>query len=816
VFLAPLAVGTVHRPALVTLFVVVGAALIALFFGQLRAGERIRVGASAILPAVFVVVCALQLVPLPPSIRNAIDPAGSELLANALAPIHSHPLSLDPPSTWRELGKAAAVLAVFLFAYHLGSGRRAPRRMIYTVAGAGIVALLLGLGHAAMGEKSIFGVFPTGPTLLVLGPFVDRNHTAEFLELAAFACLALALLARNRWTVWGWLAGATALAAGAISTLSRASLLALAAGGLTFVVLARAVGEDGTPLQHRAISWKKVMLVAALGAVVLAGALGAGALMDRLTTADMNREVRPSLWADAVSVVRAHPGGIGKGAFEYVYPAYQNPQAIKAPASTRFGFVENGPLQLLIDTGWVGLGLILVAAGFLIREMVRSGLGRAEAALIAGVVAVLAHNLADFGLEMAGIAVPFAAVLGTAVGRVRPSEPVRTRGMIIAPLLAIAGLAAGLVAFLMPASRDFDRALNRAQGTQARIELAREAQRAHPVDYFYVLAEALSQPLRGGDAGRSPRLASLNRALRLCPNCPSVNAAAADTLWDLGLHGQALAQLRETIRRDTPLRQEALGAAFGTLRRRRASPEEVAALDIGDPAIRIDIAEELTFRKDPTLARQLLSQIPASLATTTPYFATKYRAEVAGGDLNAAAATVTAWQAQDPTAARLFSARASLAQRQQRPDEAAGILEAGVKANPTDQQLLHERIGFSIARKRWTEATRAIENLRRVLLERNVPTTEAYTWAARLASAMEHHLEAIAQYNAAVAQDPSNSYLWLELGQVAEAAGQLEVATRAFTRASQLVPSDRLAREALDRIERRREELRRAALLAPP
>jgi hypothetical protein len=421
VFLAPLAVGTVHRPALVTLFVVVGAALIALFLGQLRAGDRMRVGASAILPAVFVVICVLQLVPLPPSLRNAIDPAGSELLANALAPIHAHPLSLDPPSTWRELGKAAAVLAVFLFAYHLGAGRRAPRRMIYTVAGAGIIALLLGLGHAAMGEKSIFGFFATGPKLPVVGPFINRNHTAEFLELAAFACLALALLARNRWIVWGWLGGAAALAAGAIATLSRASVLALAAGGLAFAVLARSGGEDGRPSQHRTIAWKKVLLVATLGAVVLAGALGAGALMERLTAADLNSEVRPSLWADAFSVVRAHPAGIGKGAFEYVYPAYENPQAIKSPAASRYGFVENGPLQLLIDTGWVGLMLVLVAAGFLIRELVRSGLGRVEAALLAGVVAVLAHNLLDFGLEMAGMAVPFAAILGTAVGRAERS-----------------------------------------------------------------------------------------------------------------------------------------------------------------------------------------------------------------------------------------------------------------------------------------------------------------------------------------------------------------------------------------------------------
>jgi O-Antigen ligase len=816
VFLAPLAVGTVHRPVVVALFSLVGVALVALFFGQLRAGERIRVGASAILPAVFVLICALQLVPLPASIRNAIDPAGGELLANALEPIRGHPLSLDTPSTWRELGKAAAVLAVFLFAYHLGAGRRAPRRMIYTVAGAGIVALLLGLGHAAIGEKSIFGVFETGSKLLVVGPFVNRNHTAEFLELAAFACLALALLARNRWIVWGWLAGAMALAAGAISTLSRASVLALAAGGLAFAVLVRGGGGDGNPTQHRTMSLKKVLLVATLGAVVLAGALGAGALMDRLTTADLNREARPSLWADAVSVVRAHPAGIGKGAFEYVYPVYQNPQAIKAAASTRFAFVENGPLQLLIDTGWAGVVLILVAAGFLIRELVHSGLGRAEAALVAGAVAVLAHNLLDFGLEMSGIAVPFAAILGTAAGRVRPSESARTRGTIGLPLLAIAGLAAGIISLALPMSRDFDAAFSQPRGVKQRIELAREAQRVHPVDYFYVLAEAVAQPLRANDAHHSPRLTSLNRALRLCPNCSSVNEEVAETLWDLGLHGQALAQFREMIRRDSSPGHETLGSAIGELRRKRASPEEVALLDVGDPAIRIAIADELTARGVPKRALQLLSQIPTLYTTTTPYFAAKYQADVAGSDLDAAAVTLSIWQANEPTAARLYSARADLAQRQQRPEEATAILESGVKANPTDLHLAHERVADTFNRRRWTEAARAIEDLRRVLIESNRPTAETYVWGARLANAMGHRLEAISQYHAALAQDASNSYLWLELGQVAEAAGQMEVAVSAFGRASQLVPSDRSAKDALDRIARRREELRRDALLDPP
>jgi len=811
--LSPLALGSVHRPVLIALLVVVGAALGALHFGLLYAGRGMRLGVSAFLPSVFVLICALQLVPLPASLRNAIDPAGGDLLANASAPTGAHPLSLDLPSTWRELGKAAAALAAFLFAYHWGSGRRAPRRMIYVVAGSGIFALLLGLGQAAIGEHQIFGHFGTGAALLVVGPFVNRNHTAEFLELAAFACLSLVLLARNAWTMWAWIAGAAALAAGAIATLSRGSLLALAAGGIAFVVLSPR-GED-RPISNRRLPWKRILLLTGIGTIVIAGSLGASAMMERLTPSELGNEVRPSLWADSLSVFRAHQAGIGRGAFEYVYPVYQNPQAIKAPASVRFPYVENGLLQLLIDTGWAGLAFIIISTGLLIRELLRSGLGRSDAALVAGCIAILVHNLMDFGLELAGLAVPFAAILGTAMGRVRPPEAPASRATMFAPWLAIAGLVGGIVSICLPWSRNFDAALHDTQARDDRIKVAREAQRAHPIDYFYVLNEAMALPLRG-KAGESPRLASLNRSLRLCPNCPMVNAEVADTLWNLGLHGQSLAQFRETIRRDASAGHEAAASALAALRRKHASPEEVALLDVDNPAVQIMIADELIFRGASPPARQILSKIPSSHAKAESFFATKYRAEVSDGDLLAASATLGAWQALRPTDARLFSARADLAGRQGRSDEVAAILESGVRANPTDTQLANERIAQAIGRKRWTEAARGIEDLRRMLLERARPTLEAFIWSARLESAMGHTARAVTQYDAAAAQDPANAALWLELGNTAESSGQLEVAVRAFGHVVQLVPNDPTARSALERISRRREAIRREAIMPQP
>ena len=103
-----------------------------------------------------------------------------------------------------------------------------------------------------------------------------------------------------------------------------------------------------------------------------------------------------------------------------------------------------------------------------------------------------------------------------------------------------------------------------------------------------------------------------------------------------------------------------------------------------------------------------------------------------------------------------------------------------------------------------------------MLMERASPTLEAFIWSARLENAMGHSARAVAQYDAAAAQDPSNAALWLELGNLAESSGQLEVAVRAFGRAVQLLPADSTAKTALERISRRREAMRREATMPQP
>lgn len=242
---APLACGAVHRPII---FVVTGlAVLLALLTAALatRGQAALKPHIAMVFPLLFLVIAAAQIIPLPWGLRARLDPAGSDLLA--LAQLSgAQPFSLDPPATTLRLAEAAAALIVGIAALVLTASRRLRYAATGLVAASGVVALLVGLGHRAAFEDKIYGLFQHSRGLLV-GPFINVNHTAEFLELAAFAALAFGFSRQSRDGQRVWKVLATVLAAGALSTLSRGSVLALGCGALTWFLLAPK-SEEGEPL----------------------------------------------------------------------------------------------------------------------------------------------------------------------------------------------------------------------------------------------------------------------------------------------------------------------------------------------------------------------------------------------------------------------------------------------------------------------------------------------------------------------------------------------------------------------------------------
>jgi hypothetical protein len=92
-------------------------------------------------------------------------------------------------------------------------------------------------------KSKIYGIFATFSGVPV-GPFINPNHEAELLELSAFTALALAYAASTRDRRRAWKAVAAFLAAGALSTISRGSVLALGAGALTWLLYPIQSDED--------------------------------------------------------------------------------------------------------------------------------------------------------------------------------------------------------------------------------------------------------------------------------------------------------------------------------------------------------------------------------------------------------------------------------------------------------------------------------------------------------------------------------------------------------------------------------------------
>ena len=395
-------------------------------------------------------------------------------------------------------------------------------------------------------------------------------------------------------------------------------MLALGSGALTWFLLAPR-SDEGEPLHRTRFA------AVLIGLVIVAGiALGFGAegLVGRFAESSTANDSRLGLWWDALKVVRAHPAGIGLGAFGRIYPVYRG-----LPSAAWYQFPENQPLGLLIETGIPGALLMLGAWALVLRYFAKNARrDRVEASLAAGLIAVLAHNLTDFGLETPGVLLPFAALLGAMFGRQalvvtaepwkgsappakgsgEQSSPSPTRSETSAPrrrTMVVAGFAAaavlaGIALLCSPSTRDFDALLRSPVRADSR-KLAQEASRAHPTDYVYALAEARLEPTDLASA--SNRLRMLNRAIILCPQCGGAHVEAARDLWRLGRRQQALLEWRTVL----ALQPTQLSSAVDELARGGAKPTELMAL--ADERNRHDLSRLLLGRGMIDAARQMLA-----------------------------------------------------------------------------------------------------------------------------------------------------------------------------------------------------------------
>lgn len=742
-------------------------------------------GVALAFPLFFLVVATVQSVPIPAHTHELLDPKGWSILD--LAGLKGWlPLSLDPPETYREIAKAAAAFGVTLAALWLSNGRRLRFAATGLVASAGLAAMAVGLAHRAANEDLLYGHFRAVGGLLV-GPLINPNHTAELLELSAFSALAIAFSRTTRDGARIWKVLAAILAAGAISTLSRGSVLALGSGALAWFLLAPK-SDEGEPLRRSPFV---AMLLALIVVVGLAIGLGGERIVDEFRGTVGDNLSKLAVARDSLSLVASHPAGIGLGAFGRVYPIYQ-----RLPILCWYQFVENQPVGILLEAGIAGALCLLALTVWVGRRFwMNARRDRIEASMVAGLVAVVTHNLVDFGLEIPGVLLPFCAVLGTTFGRQVANDLTGKRAKhAITPVAGALAALAGIVLMCTPATRNFD-ALLKAPATVASLrDLARAASIAHPTDYAYALAEARLATQGSDAASIKTRLRLLNRAMLLCPRCTGAHKEAARNLWHLGLRKQSLLEWKIVVT-ESP---DDLGPSLDELLTAGAKPFELASL--ADGQSRIGVTDFLLRHGMLDAATATLNENTRSEDAASQLM--RARIALAARDLRAAKVASQRAMELAPRDPRVLLLAAEIALLEPNGSTLAiAILDKGLRYAPADIELNRKLLYLLMATDRWQAIDRALSGFRSALAESGAPSTDANVAAAQIYEKRGQYRRAISEYQAALGQSPDNPGLLLALAKTAEDAGSITVAIDAYNSVLRRDPENGDARRALARIQ---------------
>lgn len=326
--------------------------------------------------AVFAIVIALQLVPLPPAIWQALPGhqrfAQVATLAGSAQPWR--PISLQPDLTISSL---LALLSPLVVLVGFAAIPKPQRPILVGFLGVVLVVSTLWgiLQMTSMGTSAkLYRLSNIGQPL---GLFANRNHQAALLA-AGFPILRLWVLLGPRVGTAEWkkqplpyarLLGAVAAAVIMLLTLiltgSRMGLLlgAIGLAGSLFVAPIRLPFDQG---RHKLlVRSASVIIPIMLLAIMIV--FGRALALDRLFASDLGSEQRiafaPITFAIALAFL---PSGSGFGTFDSVFRIYEPDSALKP---TYFNHAHNDFVELVIVGGIPAAILLVALALWLLRRL---------------------------------------------------------------------------------------------------------------------------------------------------------------------------------------------------------------------------------------------------------------------------------------------------------------------------------------------------------------------------------------------------------------------------------------------------------------
>jgi len=359
---------------------------------------------GALLPvAAFVVLVLVQLIPLPFSV------ARPRALTSLFPTVALQPRRLGTVYAWQS------VRSLFFFctfaALFIATAEGYRTRAQLSRLGAWIAAL----GLVACACAIVTHTTAPSESGRLSGTFVNPNHFAAFLLMTGLLSLGLTLGYLERGAsllaVLYYGACATAALVGIVGSGSRGALAALALGTL---VLAALLLASHCPRRRWWLGGSALLVAAGIAACSFSGPLARRLSTAGATAGELSLAARQQVWAAAVPMFTASPTlGYGLGSFQYVFPRYQSfhPELF-------YSHAHNEYWQVALETGVVGLGLLLCGGLRVFGRALRAAMKRRSPRALGGIfgglaalVAVLAHSFVDFPLRLGANAALFAVIL---------------------------------------------------------------------------------------------------------------------------------------------------------------------------------------------------------------------------------------------------------------------------------------------------------------------------------------------------------------------------------------------------------------------
>lgn len=349
-------------------------------------------------------------------------------------------------------GEAFLALAALAVAFLLASqsDRSRANRLVIAILFVTAAQAIFGAVQWSFGPSRIYGRSRVDISM-PFGSFVNHNHFAGFVEMAALLALGLAIGHARRAreatpATLGWGGLSLGLLLAHLASRSRGGLVALAAG--VVAILSTYAGSTRKRQGSRGLALAGVSALIVIGFALLAVAPDAMGRLGRLLgPGDLSASYRLDTAKATLRLFAAQPGfGWGLGAFADTVTMFK-----LAHGDVRITHAESDVLEWLAETGVVGVTLLVFLALLATRRIAQNlrdapdplSKGRTIGAFSA-VVALAVHSLFDFNLHVPANALLFATLLGLACVEA-PGQGAHAfpRSLAVAFLLVALGLAAG-------------------------------------------------------------------------------------------------------------------------------------------------------------------------------------------------------------------------------------------------------------------------------------------------------------------------------------------------------------------------------------